>query len=57
MTVEELIDQLQKFPSKAIVVVGSGLSGDGRIEYTPAKNVSIGCNEFDGIVFIDDYEE
>lgn len=57
MCVEQLIEHLRQFPPSAIVLIGNGLSDEGRIEYTPVRNVFIGCNEFDGIVFIDDYEE
>lgn len=56
MTVRELIEALASFPDSAQVVISSYLLPD-HIWYIPVKNVSIGVNEFDGLVFIDDYEE
>ena len=58
VTVKELKEQLAEFPDDLIVVIPSGdwgtLEGDW---YTPAKNISKGVNECDGLLLIDDYEE
>lgn len=51
MTVKQLKEELNKFPDNCIVVISSG------DDYLPATYVSIGCNELDGCVFIDGYEE
>lgn len=51
MTAKELREQLERFPDNCIVMIPSGNG------FIPATNVSIGCNELDGCVFIDDYEE
>ena len=51
MTVKELKERLESLPDNCIVVISSG------DDYLPATHVSIGCNELDGCVFIDDYEE
>lgn len=56
MTVRELKELLSVFPENAQVVISSNLLPD-HIWYIPAKNISVGVNEFDGLVFIDDYEE
>lgn len=51
MTVKQLKEELNKFPDNCIVIISDGN------DYLPATHVSIGCNELDGCVFIDDYEE
>lgn len=56
VTVKELKEKLNQFPDSLEVVVDSYLLPD-HIWYVPVKNVSVGVNEFDGLVFIDDYEE
>ena len=58
MTVKELKEKLEKFDDYLIVMIPC--EDPDRCEYFPftsAKNVSQGVNEFDGAVFIDDYEE
>lgn len=59
MTVKELKEILSKFPDHLTVMV---MNSDydpclNPIFYTPVKNVSMGVNEGDGLLFIDDYEE
>lgn len=56
MTVSELQERLSCFPPNAQVVLSSSFLPD-HIWYVPVRNVSNGVNEFDGLVFIDDYEE
>ena len=59
MTVKELREKLEQFPDNLIVMIPN-------IDWTPfnnqllsvaATNVVQGINEFDGCLFIDDYEE
>ena len=60
MTVKELKERLDKFHENCIIVVpnSSYIPGaKGSFEYAVAQNVTQGCNEFDGLVFIDDYVE
>ena len=60
MTVKELKEQLTKFHDNCIVCVSNPYfdpTKKGSFEYTVALNVTQGCNELDGIVFIDDYVE
>ena len=54
MTVKELKEELNKFDDKLIVMLSDNTSEWG---YFPARNVSQGINEFDGCLFLDDYEE
>lgn len=58
MTVKELKEKLNMFPDSCIVCIAA-IDWDtvGDINYVLAQNVSQGVNEFDGIVFIDDYVE
>lgn len=60
MTVKELKERLNKFHDNCIVCVPN-INFDpckkGSLDYVVAQNVTRGCNEFDGIVFIDDYIE
>lgn len=56
MTVKELKEKLDQFPDNSPVVISSYFL-PAHIWYVPVKNVSIGVNELDGLVFIDDYEE
>jgi len=60
MTVKELKENLNQFHDSCIVMIPN--INFGKDEYNewrmvPALNVSQGCNELDGIVFIDDYVE
>ena len=59
MTVRELIEKLERFPANCIVMIpNSSWHPDGRTpSHVPVTNVAIGCNEADGCVFLDDYEE
>jgi hypothetical protein len=60
MTVRELIERLKQFPDTCVVCVPNpdfDPNKKGSLDYTVALNVVQGCNEFDGIVFIDDYVE
>lgn len=59
MTVKELKEKLNQFPDNLVVVVpNSDLHRlPDPIWYVPARNVSRGCNENDGLLFIDDYVE
>ena len=63
MTIKELKEKLDQFPDDFIVMIPND-----RLQYdpnslwnvpwnVPATNVSIGCNEADGCVYIDAYEE
>lgn len=59
MTVKELKGKLDQFPDNLIVMVASSYYDSclNPIYYAPATNISIGVNEEDGLLFIDDYEE
>lgn len=60
MTVKELREMLNKFHDNCIVVVPNidyDPNQSGSLQWTVALNVTQGCNELDGIVFIDDYVE
>lgn len=60
MTVKELKERLNKFHDNCIVVVPNpdyDPNKKGSLNYTVALNITQGCNELDGIVFIDDYVE
>ena len=54
MTVKEFKEKLNQFDDHLIVMIADNMSEWG---YFPARNVSQGINEFDGCLFIDDYEE
>ena len=58
MTVKELKEKLSRFPDNCIVCIPT-INWDvvGNVNYVAAQNVAQGINEFDGIVFIDDYVE
>ena len=59
MTVRELKERLEQFPENCVVLIPNvSWNPYGRTpSHVPATNVSIGCNEFDGCVFLDEYEE
>lgn len=59
MTVKELKEKLNKFPDNLVVMIPniSWSPYNNQPQDVPAKNVARGCNEADGCVFIDDYEE
>lgn len=59
MTVKELKEKLNQFPDNLIITIpNQDWSPFGnKPQSIPAKHVSRGCNEADGCVFIDDYEE
>lgn len=52
MTVKELKEKLNQLPDNCIVCIPDSSAG-----YTLVENVTHGVNEFDGLVFIDDYVE
>ena len=53
MTVKELKEKLNQFDDNCIIFIPTNDCG----ECVPATHVSRGVNEFDMVVFIDDYEE
>ena len=59
MTVRELKEKLNEFDDNLIVMIPntSWTPFNNQFECVPATNVSQGINEFDGALFIDDYEE
>lgn len=52
MTVKELKEKLSQYPDDLLVLYPSELCG-----YHHVRNVSRGINEYDGLVFIDNYRE
>ena len=57
MTVKELKEKLEQFDDDLLVMIPNQDYGYSSLQFTPAKNVSQGVNEYDGAIFIDDYEE
>lgn len=59
MTVKELKEKLEQFPENRIVMIpNANWNPDGHTpSHVPVTNVAIGCNEADGCVFLDEYEE
>ena len=59
MTVRELIEKLEQFPKNCVVLIPNvSWNPDGRTtSHVYVRSVTIGCNELDGCVFLDDYEE
>lgn len=59
MTVKELKEKLNQFPDNCIVCIPNQNLYRLRNakHYVVALNVAQGINEFDGLVFIDDYME
>lgn len=58
MTVKELKEMLDKFDDNCIVVVPKiDWDKQGSLDYAVAESVTIGINEFDNVVYIDDYVE
>lgn len=58
MTVKELKEKLNEFDDNLIVMIPNQEWPDYSDKLdVPAKHVSQGVNEFDGCLFIDDYEE
>lgn len=59
MTVRELKDKLEQFPENCIVLIPNVISArDNAVpSHVPVTSVTIGCNELDGCVFLDEYEE
>ena len=59
MTVKELKERLNQFHDNCIVCIPNEdrYRLPGAKDYVVALNVAQGCNEFDGLVFIDDYVE
>ena len=52
MTVRELKEKLEQFDERLLVLAIDDMGG-----YFPILNVSRGCNEADGCLFLDGYEE
>ena len=52
MTVKELKEKLNQFDERLIVMAIDDMGG-----YFPILNVSRGCNEADGCLFLDGYKE
>ena len=59
MTVRELIEKLEQFGQDLEVMIPNpSWHLDGHTpSHVPVTNVARGCNEADGCVFLDDYEE
>lgn len=59
MTVKELKEKLEQFEDNLIVMIPNNDLHYSPIPiwYVPADNIVQGCNEADGCVFIDAYEE
>jgi hypothetical protein len=60
MTVKELKERLNQFHDNCIVCIPNpdfDPNTKGSFQFTVALNVTQGCNELDGVVFIDDYVE
>lgn len=59
MTVRELIEKLEQFRQDLEVMIPNpSWNPDGHTpSHVPVTNVARGCNEADGCVFLDDYEE
>ena len=59
MTVRELKEKLNQFHDSCIVLIPNQdlYRVKGAKDYVVALNVTSGVNEFDGLVFIDDYVE
>ena len=59
MTVKELKEKLKQFDDHLIVMIpNSNWNPYGNTPPDiPARNITQGINEFDGCLFIDDYEE
>lgn len=59
MTVHELIEKLEQFRRNCVVMIPNpSWNPDGHTpSHVPVASVTIGVNEADGCVFLDDYEE
>lgn len=59
MTIKELKEKLNQFPDSLIVMIPNPDLHllQNPVWSVPATNVTRGCNEEDGCVFIDNYEE
>ena len=59
MTVKELKEKLNQFDDHLIVMIPnmSWSPFNNQLEFVPAIGVAQGINEFDGVLFIDDYVE
>lgn len=56
MTVKELKEKLNQFDDNCVVCIPS-TDSNGLFTYTQVKNVASGINEFDMVIFLDDYDE
>lgn len=59
MTVRELKEKLEQFPENCVVLIPnvSWNPDEHTPSHVPVRSVTIGCNELDGCVFLDDYVE
>ena len=59
MTVKELKEKLDQFPENCVVLIPDTrwIPSKNWLPYTRATSITIGINELDGCVIIDDYEE
>lgn len=59
MTVKELKEKLERFPENCVVLIPNAnwTPYGNLLSHVPVTCVTIGCNEFDGCVFLDDYVE
>lgn len=60
MTVKELKERLGQFHDSCVVCIPNrdfNPCTKGSLPYSVAQNIAQGVNEFDGVVFIDDYVE
>lgn len=59
MTVKELKEKLEQFPENCVVLIPNADWNPSGFtpSHVPVACVTIGCNELDGCVFLDEYEE
>lgn len=57
MTVKELKEKLNQFDDNLMIMIPNRNYLEEPVFYVTARHISQGINEFDGCVFIDDYEE
>ena len=57
MTVKELKEKLNQFDDNLMIMIPNRNYLEEPVFYVTVRHISQGINEFDGCVFIDDYEE
>ena len=59
MTVRELKEKLEQFPENCVVLIPNvSWNPNGRTpSHVPVVSVAMGGNEYDGCIFLDEYEE